>query len=80
VICRWCKSRQATLHFGDMLSFSHGGGKNCCELCATRMQLDHAEERAAELPELRRLYQELQDNERRRNGEDVSATESAEPS
>ncbi len=62
-LCGWCNIRPATLHFGDMLSFTHGGVENCCELCAAEMQLDHAKERAAVIPELEakvaRLRKEL---------------------
>lgn len=50
--CHWCKKRPAELHFGDMLSFTHGGYDNCCRLCAAEMQLAHAVERAAEIPKL----------------------------
>jgi len=61
--CLWCKKRPATLHFGDMLSFTHGGTENCCALCAAKQQLDHARERAALIPELEaeveRLTKEL---------------------
>lgn len=51
-ICGFCKTRPATLHFGDMLSFTHGGGLNCCEICSTEKQLAHARERAAAIPAL----------------------------
>ena len=50
--CSYCHERRATLHFGDMLSFTHGGGLNCCALCCAEMQLKHARERAALIPEL----------------------------
>lgn len=49
--CRFCRLRAATLHFGDMLSFTHGGGLNCCDLCAAEKQLEHAREQAALIPE-----------------------------
>lgn len=51
-LCLFCKTAPATLHFGDMLSFTHGGGMNCCELCCVEKQLAHAQERAALIPEL----------------------------
>ena len=50
--CLYCKKRPATLHFGDMLSFTHGGIDNCCEICCAEMQLNHAKERAVAIPEL----------------------------
>lgn len=52
VFCKFCHERPATMHFGDMLSFTHGGGLNCCELCCAEQQLEHARERAALIPEL----------------------------
>lgn len=51
-MCLYCKERPAELHFGDMLSFTHGGMENCCRLCCAEMQLAHARERAALIPEL----------------------------
>lgn len=53
LVCLYCNKRPATLHFGDMLSFTHGGVQNCCEVCSVVMQLEHAEERAAAIPELK---------------------------
>lgn len=70
-MCLYCKERPAELHFGDMLSFTHGGIENCCRLCAAEMQLAHAREQAALIPEreaevelLRALdyMQKLEDN------------------
>lgn len=61
--CLFCKKREATLHFGDMLSFTHGGGWNCCELCSTEMQLAHARERAAVIPELEAKVSEIRASE-----------------
>lgn len=57
--CRFCKTRPATLHFGDMLSFTHGGDESCCTLCAAEMQLTHAQERAALIPELEKKVAQL---------------------
>lgn len=51
-LCLYCKTREATLHFGDSLSFTHGAVLNCCALCCAKMQLAHARERAAAIPEL----------------------------
>ncbi|MCR4339120.1 MAG: hypothetical protein NUW01_04440 [Gemmatimonadaceae bacterium] len=51
-LCLFCKTAPATLHFGDMLSVTHGGGLNCCELCCAEKQLAHARERAALIPSL----------------------------
>lgn len=57
--CRFCKERPATLHFGDMLSFTHGGGLNCCELCGAEKQLAHAKEQAALIPEREAKVEQL---------------------
>lgn len=51
-ICKFCKKRTAILHFGDMLSITHGGEMNCCQICAVQQQLDHAIERADAIPDL----------------------------
>lgn len=63
--CLYCKERAATLHFGDMLSFTHGGGLNCCALCAAEKQLAFAREQAALVPEreaeVARLRSELRE-------------------
>lgn len=61
--CLYCKTRPAILHFGDMLSFTHGGMLNCCELCCARMQLEHAELMTAELPQRRAKYESLLEKE-----------------
>lgn len=58
-VCLFCKTRPATLHFGDALSFTHGGSINCCELCCAEKQLEHARERAAVIPELERRVADL---------------------
>ena len=58
-LCKWCKTRPATLKFGDMLYFTHGGQENCCEICSTRMQLEHAKERAKVVEELEAKLQGL---------------------
>lgn len=50
-LCVRCQKRAATLHFGDALSFTHGGEKNCCALCAAEEQLAHARKMAALIPE-----------------------------
>lgn len=63
-LCLYCKERKATLHFGDMLSFTHGGAENCCELCCARMQLEHAQERAAAIPELSAKVAQLKQEEK----------------
>lgn len=59
-LCQFCKERPATLHFGDMLTFTHGGEDNCCQLCCAKMQLAHAVERAKEIPELTKRVEELE--------------------
>lgn len=57
--CQFCEERAASLHFGDMLSFTHGGGLNCCDLCCAEMQLEHAQERATLIPELQATVDRL---------------------
>lgn len=70
--CLFCKERPATLHFGDLLSLTHGGQLNCCELCCAEKQLEFAEERAAAIPVLAakvvRLREEGQGGVKRRTG------------
>lgn len=58
-MCVFCKAVPATLHLGDLLSFTHGGVLNCCELCAAEKQLEHARERASKIPELEDRVVEL---------------------
>lgn len=58
-LCRWCKERPATLHFGDLLSYTHGAIENCCELCCAEMQLQHAREQAALIPEREAVVERL---------------------
>jgi hypothetical protein len=66
-VCLFCKERKATMHFGDMLSLTHGGKENCCDLCCARMQLEHAQERAASIPELAAKLAELEKAEIMKN-------------
>jgi len=61
--CLFCKQRPATLHFGDSLSFTHGGFLNCCELCCAIKQRDHAREQAALLPEREQRVRELEEQD-----------------
>jgi hypothetical protein len=72
-VCLYCKTRPATLHFGDALSFTHGGVENCCAICAAEMQLQHARERAAAIPELEAKVAELR---RAENNQSQSASRS----
>lgn len=62
-ICKFCKKRTAILHFGDMLSFTHGGELNCCEICSVKQQLAHAVERAKAIPELTKRLTDLEEEE-----------------
>jgi hypothetical protein len=50
--CARCSDRPGTVRWGDALAFTHGGGQWWCERCATEVQLEHARERAAVIPEL----------------------------
>lgn len=58
--CLYCKVAPATLHFGDLLSLTHGGQLNCCKLCSVRMQLEHAKECAEAIPKLEAQVKELE--------------------
>jgi hypothetical protein len=52
VASRGC-SHPATVRWGDLHDFNHGGGKFWCECCALDAQIAHAEERVKALDELR---------------------------
>ena len=54
--CFRCKKHKGTIQWvGEegFLAISHGFYKNCCECCATEMQLEYAEKLAANIPSLR---------------------------
>ena len=52
VKCANCGTREGTLRWGDALALTHGGGAMWCEVCAITVQLRHARERAARIPEM----------------------------
>ena len=43
----------ATVKWGDVMEFNHGGGGFWCECCSLDAQIKHAEERLAALDEMR---------------------------
>ncbi len=51
--CARCKVNPGTVRWGDTLALTHGWAAWWCERCATEVQLAHAEERAALIPEMR---------------------------
>lgn len=51
--CFNCGDRPGTVRWGDSLAVTHGGVQWWCDVCALTVQIEHAEERAARLPELR---------------------------
>lgn len=51
--CARCKVNPGTVKWGDTLALTHGFAAMWCERCATEVQLAHAEERAALIPEMR---------------------------
>lgn len=55
-ICQNCGENEATQRWvgeGGVLGLIHGAYEHWCEVCVLTAQIDHAEERAALLPELR---------------------------
>lgn len=59
-LCQRCHKRPATETWGSFALVLHGGGQRWCEECCVRVQLAHAEARAAAIPELRRRLDALQ--------------------
>lgn len=57
-ICANCGKRPGTIRWGDTLSLTHGFMVMWCDVCAYTTQLDHARERAKEIPELERKLAE----------------------
>lgn len=51
-VCANCRTREATVRWGDALTTTHGGGGWWCEFCAVTAQLAHARERAAMISDL----------------------------
>ena len=62
-LCLFCKTRPATVYFGDALGMTHGGFLNCCELCAAEQQLEHARKCAEHLPDLEAEVAHLRERE-----------------
>jgi hypothetical protein len=50
--CANCHQRPGTIRWGNTLALTHGWAQMWCEICATEAQLEHAQERAAVIPEL----------------------------
>lgn len=64
--CQNCGDREATETFveeGGVMAWNHGAFAYWCMLCVLKKQLEHAEERAREVPRLRREIQEFLDEE-----------------
>ncbi len=61
-LCAVCEKREATELIGDIFVLNHGGGKWWCLPCLLRKQIEHAEARAAALPELRARLKEAESN------------------
>lgn len=50
-LCFKCERRDGTTWWSEgVMAYVHGAKAPVCEICALRMQLDHARERAAEIP------------------------------
>jgi hypothetical protein len=54
-VCFKCRERPGTSWWTEgAMAYVHGATAPVCDLCALRMQLEHAVELAAVIPELRR--------------------------
>lgn len=51
-LCHNCGERPGKNAWGDALSITHGGGVPRCDTCTYEAQLEHALERAKEIPTL----------------------------
>ena len=65
--CKNCKNRKATTLWIDddqafSLAMSHGCAQEWCELCILKVQLEHAENLAITIPDLKRKIKELENN------------------
>lgn len=58
-LCDNCHEREGTMRWGDALAMTHGFVQMWCEVCVLTKQIEHAEERAALLPELRARLEAL---------------------
>lgn len=61
-LCEACGDRPATHTWvgeGGTLALIHGGGRQWCELCVVRAQLDYARKIAANIPALEQRLTEL---------------------
>ncbi len=65
--CKNCGDREASVKWtgdGGVLALVHGAWQPWCSICVLKTQIEHAEERAAALPELRRELEEALDEDR----------------
>jgi len=68
-ICANCHERPATTRWvgeGGSLALSHGFYSGWCNLCVAKKQLEHAEQRAALIPELKAEIARLEAEDVRR--------------
>ncbi len=58
--CDNCKRRESTTWWSQStMDFVHGFKSAWCKICCLEKQLEHAEERAAAIPEIKRELEEL---------------------
>lgn len=57
--CPRCKTREATTDIGPVLDWRFR--ERSCEVCVVEVQLEHARERAAAIPELERRLVEVKE-------------------
>lgn len=57
--CFRCNVNEATKWWGDALAFTHGFSQAICDRCAVELQLEHAKERAAFIPEFEKKLKQL---------------------
>ncbi len=60
LVCFKCEKRPATIWWSEgAMAYVHGAKAPICEACALAMQLAHARERAAAIPEMEARLEEL---------------------
>ena len=62
ILCASCNKHQGTdkwVGTGNMLSFVHGDYQIWCECCMVKAQIEHAEERANDLENLRKKLEKV---------------------
>ena len=65
-VCQNCGQHQGTVKWtAGALDMAHGFYQMWCEGCALRKQIEHAEERAAALPELRQRLADFEAERKR---------------